>query len=52
MKTKLLEARLEGEKQGRAEERRANASKMKADGMSLELISKYTGLTAEEILKL
>jgi predicted transposase/invertase (TIGR01784 family) len=65
MKTKLLEARIEGEKQGRAEgrvegraegraegreeERRNNACRMKKDGMSVELISKYTGLTAEEI---
>ena len=28
---------------------RENARKMKADGMSVELIAKYTDLTAEEI---
>jgi len=29
--------------------RRENALKMKADKMPVELIAKYTGLTAEEI---
>ena len=52
MKTKLLEARIEGEKQGMAKERRDNARKMKADGMAPELIAKYTGLTVEEITAL
>ena len=46
------EGRVEGRAEGRAEERRDNARKMKADGMSAELIAKYTGLTAEEIATL
>ena len=46
------EGRAEGLAEGRAEERRDNARKMKADGMAIELIAKYTGLTTEEIDKL
>jgi len=38
--------------EGRAEEKRENARKMKADGMATDLISKYTGLTTEEIEQL
>ena len=38
--------------EGRAEERRANALKMRADNMPVELIAKYTGLSAEEIAAL
>ena len=34
---------------GRAEEKKENARRMKEDGMSSELISKYTGLTADEV---
>ena len=43
------EGRLEGRAEGRAEERLANARRMKADNLPIELISKYTGLTPEEI---
>ena len=39
----------EGRAEGRAEERRDNARKMKDEGMSAELIAKYTGFTVEEI---
>ena len=48
----LNKGRAEGREEGRAEERRDNALKMKADGMSAELIAKYTGLTLEEIEQL
>ena len=41
-----------GRAEGRAEERRDNALKMKADGMAIGLIAKYTGLTTEEIERL
>jgi hypothetical protein len=34
---------------GCAEEKKENARRMKEDGMSSELISKYTGLTADEV---
>ena len=37
------------EQRGRAEGHIEDARKMKADNMPIELISKYTGLTAEEI---
>ena len=43
------EGRLEGRAEGRAEGHIEDARKMKADNMPIELISKYTGLTAEEI---
>ncbi len=43
------EGREEGRAEGRAEERLANARRMKADNLPIELISKYTGLTPEEI---
>ena len=57
IKTQLLEAEIEGRKKGRAEGRaegieetkRDNARRMKTDGMSAELIAKYTGLTIEQI---
>ena len=38
-----------GMAQGEDKANRENASRMKADGMDVELIAKYTGLTAEEI---
>ena len=38
-----------GRKEGRAEEKRENARRMKADGMPSELIAKYIGLSTEEI---
>ena len=48
--------RAEGLEIGRAEgEHKASidmARSMKADGMSVEMISKYTGLSAEEIEKM
>ena len=52
----LAEGRAEGLAEGRAEgearTRRENALKMRADNMAVELIAKYTGLTAEEIAAL
>ncbi|MGM9798850.1 MAG: hypothetical protein ACI3ZY_14975, partial [Parabacteroides sp.] len=56
----LESAELRGEKRGeerglakgRAEERIEIARNMKADGMSIELIQKYSGLSPEEIAKL
>ena len=38
-----------GKEEGREESKRDTARKMKADGMAVELIAKYTGLTIEEI---
>ena len=40
------------ERKGVQKEKIETARKMKADGMSTELIAKYTGLTAEEIISL
>ena len=40
---------LQGEQKGRAEERLANARKMKAKGFSTEDIADITGFTPEEI---
>ena len=49
----FMAARTKGRAEGRAEgieeNKRENARKMKADGITFELISKYTGLSAEEI---
>ena len=42
-------AHKKGKAEGRAEEKKENARRMMADGMSAELIAKYTGLTTEEI---
>ncbi len=42
-------AHKKGKAEGRAEEKKENARRMKTDGMSAELIAKYTGLTTEEI---
>ena len=39
----------EGREKGQADEKANTARKMKADGMTVELIAKYTSLTAEEI---
>lgn len=39
----------DGESKGRAEEKFAIAYKMKADGLSVDLIVKYSGLTPDEI---
>ena len=38
-----------GIEKGAKETKRENARRMKADGMTVELIAKYTDLTAEEI---
>ena len=46
------EGKEEGREEGREEKKREIALNMKADGMAVELIEKYTGLTAEEIEKL
>ena len=52
----LAEGRAEGLAKGlakgRAEGRLEIARNMKADGMSIELIQKYSGLSSEEIAKL
>ena len=48
----IEKVREEGRAEGRAEERMANARKMKADNMPIGLISKYTGLTADDIAAL
>ena len=45
MKTKLLEARIEGEKN----ERIKNAKSLKANGVASDIISKSLGLTLDEI---
>ena len=44
--------REKGLEEGRAEEKKTIASKLKADGFDIDLISKYTGLTREEIEEL
>ena len=50
---KGLEKGLEqGREEGRAEEKLTMASRMKADGLPIEVIAKYTGLTIGEISKL
>ena len=46
------EGRAEGRAEGKAEANMDNARKMKGDGMPVELITKYTGLTIEQIEKL
>lgn len=43
---------LQGKKEGREEEKYDMARKMKADNLNTGLISKYTGLSEEEIIKL
>lgn len=48
----LLISISEAEQKGYAEASNSVASKMKADGMSIEMIQKYTGLTLGEIEKL
>ena len=53
MEGQYLEGHAEGRTEGRAEgieeNKRDNARKMKEDGMPIELIAKYTGLSATEI---
>ena len=48
----LESAEQRGLKRGREEGRAETARNMKADGMSIELIQKYSGLSPEEIAKL
>lgn len=49
MKTKLLEARIEGEKLGHAKGVMDVARKMKKSGLSAEQISQYTGISVDQI---
>ncbi len=46
------EGRLEGREEGRLEGLRLTAQKLKQEGLSIEMISKVTGLTTDEIEKL
>ena len=48
-KNQLAYARKEGREQGREEERRMSASKFKALGVDVEIISQATGLSIEDI---
>ena len=48
----VREGKLEGIKEGRHAEQISMAIAMKKDGADINLISKYTGLTIEEIRKL
>ena len=41
-----------GEARGREQERHNTARAMKADGLSTDVISKYTGLTPDQIAQL
>ena len=43
------EGRAQGRNEGIEETRKDNARRMKADGMDISLIAKYTGLSEEEI---
>ena len=47
-----IEGRAEGLAEGRAEEKQENARKMKAMGLTTEMIHQITGLSVEEIEKL
>lgn len=46
----VIEGRAEGIAEGRAEERLEMARKMKNDGLPVDMIARYTGLSVEEIL--
>jgi len=48
----LAKGREEGREEGRNEEKLVIARKMLADGMSIELVAKYSGLTEDEISKI
>lgn len=50
--TAKLEGRIEGRAEGKAEEKQENARKMKAMGLTNEMIHQITGLSVEEIEKL
>ena len=49
IKTKLLEARIAGKKEGRAEALAEAAARMKANGVPTAIIAEYMGLTADEV---
>ena len=48
----LAKGREEGRAEGRNEEKLVIARKMLSDGMSIELVAKYSGLTEDEISKI
>ena len=52
MNVEREEGKLEGIKEGRIAEQISMATAMKKDGADINLISKYTGLTIDEIKKL
>ena len=52
MNVEREEGKLEGIKEGRIAEQISMATAMKKDGADINLISKYTGLTIDEINKL
>ena len=52
MKMAIKKSLAQGREEGCEEEKLNTARKMKADGMTVELIEKYTGLSAEDIEKL
>ena len=52
MNNVINSAERRGKEEGREEKKREIALNMKADGMTVEMIAKYTGLTAEEIERL
>ena len=45
----LSTAKFEGREEGRAEERLETARRMRSDGLSMEMVVRYTGLSEEEI---
>lgn len=45
----LSTAKFEGWEEGRAEERLETARRMRSDGLSMEMVVRYTGLSEEEI---
>ena len=51
-KISKLQGYAEGEAKGRAEERLEMVRKMKANGLSPESITLYTGLTTEQVAEL
>lgn len=46
------EGRAEGNAEGHSEEKIETAKRMKADGLSIEVIAKYTQLSVEDVKKL
>ena len=45
----LSTAKFEGWEEGRVEERLETARRMRSDGLSMEMVVRYTGLSEEEI---